>query len=288
MLLLRLFLEPRLTDGPRRRRQSQGTVDAAAGVLGREPNSVRALHGRAEVLLAQHQDREALQLLQRYVGLAPDDSDANVATAGLLVAAGRSRDALTWIGVHPSLDPRMTDYKVRALMQLGNRSAALAALPPNAAGESAYRASLRGQLAFEAGRCRDAAEAYRAAAAAPDATALAWRNVGSASACAQDYDAAVAALTRSIELNPADPLARRYRASAHRALGQRRAAIEDAEAALRLGGPDADVLMLLGVDEYLAGVHEQGRRDYARGCGLLNPAQTEKRKLCAEQLPRLQ
>jgi tetratricopeptide (TPR) repeat protein len=258
-----------------------------ADVLRREPNSVKALRGRAEILLAQHQDREALQVLQQYAGLAPDDSDVNVAAAGLLVAAGRSRDALTWIGAHPSLDSRMIDFKVQALMQLGSRSAAMAALPPSSAGDSAYRASLRGQLAFDAGRCREAAEAYRAAAAAPDATALTWRNFGSASACAQDYGGAVAELTRAIDLNPADALARRYRASVHRALGNRRAAIEDAGEALRLGGPDADLLMMLGVDEYRAGSREQGRRDYARGCSLLDPQQTEKRKLCAEQLPKL-
>lgn len=255
--------------------------------LRRDPNSIEALHGEAEILLNQHRDQEALQLLQRYAALAPDDRDANVAAAGLLVQTGRSQDALAWIDSHGSSDPRMTDFKVKALLQLGNRSAANAALPHVAAGESAYRASLRGQLAFEAGRCGEAATAYRVAASAADATSLTWRNFGSASACAYEYPTAVSALTRAINLNPGDAVARRYRASAERALGNRRAAIEDAREALQLGGPDADLLMMLGIDEYLAGSQEEGRRDYATGCGLLDASQTEKRRLCAEQIPKM-
>jgi len=258
-----------------------------ADLLRRDPNSLKALHGRAEILLAQHNDREALQVLQKYAALSPGDSDVNVVTAGLLVQTGRPQDALTWIAAHPTADPRMTDFRVKALMLLGKTKDANAALPPVAPNEPAYRASLRGQLAFDAGRCREAEDSYRAAAAAPDATALTWRNVAAASACAHDYDTAVTAATRAINLKPTDALAYRYRASAYRAQGNRSAAIADAAEALRLGGPDADLLMLLGVDEYLSGLRERGRDDYAKGCALLDASQTEKRRLCAAQLPKM-
>ena len=256
-------------------------------VLGRDPRSIDALHGKAEIFLNEHRDPEALQLVQRYAALVPGDADANVAIAGLLVQTGRAQDGLDWIAAHPSADPRLIDYKVEALLRLGKRAAATAALPAGAAGESPFRASLRAQLAFEAGRCDEAAAAYRIASAAPGASALTWRNFGSASACAHAYPTAVNALTRAIELNPTDALARRYRASAYRALQNRDAAIADAVEALRLGGPDADLLMLLGVDEYLAGSRERGRRDFTRGCALLDPSQTAKLQRCAEQLPKM-
>lgn len=266
------------------------SADAAAeyeAALRIDPNSIDALHGEAQALIAMRRDRDALPYLKRYVAIAPDDPDANVATAGLLVAAGRSQDALDFIKAHPSNDPRMTDYRVRALMQVGNRAAAVAALPAAGPNDSAYRASLRGQLAFEAGRCGEAADAYRVAAKASDATPLTWRNYGAASACANDYPAAIAALTRAIGLNPLDPLARRYRADVYRRTGNLAGAIEDARAALRLGGEDADLLMLLGIDEYRAGALRDGVRDYAQGCALLPATATEKRRLCEEQLPKM-
>jgi len=176
---------------------------------------------------------------------------------------------------------------VRALMQLGHRAAAVAALPAAGPNDSAYRASLRGQLAFEAGRCGEAEDAYRVAAKASDATPLTWRNYGAASACAKDYPAAITALTRAIGLNPLDPLALRYRADVYRRTGEVPAAIQDARAALRLGGEDADLLMLLGVDEFLSGARADGVRDYARGCELLPPSATAKRHVCDEQLPKM-
>nr|MDQ6944272.1 hypothetical protein [Candidatus Eremiobacteraeota bacterium] len=74
---------------------------------------------------------------------------------------------------------------------------------------------------------------------------------------------------------------------AHRALGNRPAAIEDARAALELGGPEANLLMMLGVDEYLAGSRATGKHDYERGCALLDPAETEKRALCTVQLAKM-
>jgi len=261
--------------------------------LRRDARSAAALHGLAEVRLEQQRDRDALALLKRYVAVAPDDPDVNVVVAGLLAKTRRSEDALAWIAAHASADPRMTDYKVRALLMLGRTAAAGAALPASVRGESAYRASLRAEIAFRAGRCREAADAYRAAAsapppdAAPGSYALAWRNAGAASACAKDYEAAVAELTRAIDLNPRDALARRYRADAHRALGSRRAAIDDARAALELGEPEANLLMMLGIDEYLDGSHAIGKHDYERGCALLDPAQTEKRELCTVQLAKM-
>ena len=261
--------------------------------LRRDARSAGALRGLAELRLEQRRDPEALALLKRYVAVAPDDPDVNVVVAGLLAKAGRPADALAWIAGHPSADPRMTDYKVRALLMLGRTGAAVAALPASARGESAYRASLRAEIAFREGRCREAAGAYRIAAstplsdAAPGSDALAWRNAGAASACAKEYEAAVADLTRAIDLNPRDPLARRYRADAHRALGSRRAAIDDARAALELGGAEANLLMMLGIDEYLAGSRAAGKRDYERGCALLEPAQTDKRALCALQLAKM-
>ena len=272
------------------------TPDAVAeyeDALRRDARSAPALRGLAEVRLEQQHDGDALALLKRYVAVAPGDPDVNVVVAGLLAKTGRPQDALAWIAVHPSADPRMTDYNVRALLMLGRTAAAGAALPASARGESAYRASLRAEIAFRAGRCHEAADAYRAAASAPapdappGADALAWRNAGAASACAKDYDAAVTALTRAIDLNPRDPLARRYRADAHRALGNRLAAIDDARAALALGGPEASLLMMLGVDEYLAGSRTVGKRNYERGCALLDPAQTEKRELCTAQLAKM-
>jgi|GEM_PF-2289874 len=263
-------------------------------VLRRDARSAAALHGLAEVWLEQQHDRDALALLKRYVAVAPDDSDVNVVVAGLLAKTGRSEDALAWIAGHASSDPRMTDYKVRALLTLGRTGAAVAALPASARDESAYRASLRAEIAFRAGRCREAADAYRVAATAPHpdapppgADALEWRNAGAASTCAKDYAAAVTALTHAVDLNPRDPLARRYRADAHRALGDRLAAIEDARAALALGGPEANLLMMLGIDEYLAGSRSIGKRNYERGCALLDAAQTEKRALCAVQLAKM-
>lgn len=261
--------------------------------LRRDARSAPALRGLAEIRLERQQDADALALLKRYVVVAPDDRDVNVVVAGLLAKTGRSEDALAWIAAHPSADPRMTDYKVRALLGLGRTGAAVAALPASARGESAYRASLRAEIAFRAGRCREAADAYRAAAsgappdAPPGADALAWRNAGAASACAKDFEAAVAELTHAIDLNPRDPLARRYRADAHRALGSRTAAIEDARAALELGGPEANLLMMLGIDEYLAGSRAVGKQDYARGCTLLDAAQAEKRALCTVQLAKM-
>ncbi|MEA2784202.1 MAG: hypothetical protein QOF71_306 [Candidatus Eremiobacteraeota bacterium] len=271
------------------------TTDAVSeyeDALRRDARFAPALHGLAEVRLEQQRDRDAVALLKRYVAVSPDDSDVNVVVAGLLAKTGRAEDALAWIAAHGSADPRMTDYRVRALLSLGRTAAAGAALPASARGESAYRASLRGELAFHAGRCREAADAYRVAAASPvaetpGADALAWRNAGAASACAKDYDAAVSALTRAVDLNPRDPLARRYRADAHRALGNRAAAIGDARAALELAGPEANLLMMLGIDEYLAGSHATGKRDYERGCALLDPAQTEKRELCTAQLAKM-
>ena len=260
--------------------------------LRRDARSATALHGLAEVRLEQQNDRDAVALLKRYVAVTPDDPDVNVVVAGLLAKTGRAQDALAWIAAHPSADPRMTDYRVRALLSLGRAGAAGAALPASARGESAYRASLRGEIAFRAGRCSEAASAYRAAASSPaadtpGAEALAWRNAGAASACAKDYDAALTALTRAVDLNPRDPLARRYRADANRALGNRTAAIADARAALELAGPEANLLMMLGIDEYLAGSHATGKRDYDLGCALLDPAQTDKRELCAAQLAKM-
>jgi tetratricopeptide (TPR) repeat protein len=258
-----------------------------AAALRDDPSSTAALRGEAELFLAERRDGDALRVLRTYAKLAPDDADVNVAVAGLLVQTGRAQDALAWIAAHPSADPRMTDYQAGALAKLGQRSAAAAMLGPVAFVEPPYRTALRAQLAFEAGRCREAADAYEIVASSPETSALAWRNYGAASACAHDDVTAVAAFTRAIGLNPLDPLAVRYRANAYRNLGNRAAAIRDTRDALRLGGPDADLLMLLGIDEYLDGAHEQGRRDYAQGCALLDPAETEKHRRCDEQLPKL-
>ena len=258
-----------------------------AAALKINASSRDALHGEAEALIAMRRDRDAIPYLKRYVAIAPENSDANVALAGLLVAAGRSQDALDFIKAHPSADASMMDYQVRALMQLGDRAAATAALPAPGPHDSAYRASLRGQLAFEAGRCREAEDAYRIAAAAHDATPLTWRNYGAASACAKDRPAALTALNRAIGLNPADALAYRYRADVFRDAGDVAGAIEDARAALRLGGENPDLLMMLGIDEYRSGARPDGLRDYARGCELLPAAASAKRRLCDEQLPKL-
>jgi tetratricopeptide (TPR) repeat protein len=255
--------------------------------LRHDAKSARALHGLAEVRLEQRRDREALQALARYAAVAPDDADVNVAAAGLLAKTGRAEDALAWIAAHPSGDPRMLDFKVRALLMLGRAAEAATALPASARGESAYRASLRGELAFRAGRCREAAEAYRAAAAGPDVNALTWRNAGAASDCAKEFDVALDALNRAADLNPRDPLTHRYRAAAYRGLGKRLAAIDEARKALELGGADADLLMMLGVDEYLAGSRTAGRTDYERGCAMVDPSQPQKRQYCAAQLAKM-
>ena len=156
----------------------------------------------------------------------------------------------------------MTDYKVRALLMLGRTAAAVAALPASARGESGYRASLRARSRFAKGGAvkppTPIASPHRRRFPKQRLRRVPRRSRGATPArrarARKSTRPRVADLTKAVDLNPRDPLARRYRADAHRALGHRLAAIDDARAALALGGPEANLLMMLGVDEYLAGV----------------------------------
>jgi tetratricopeptide (TPR) repeat protein len=266
------------------------TGDARAdyeAILRHNSSQRDALQGLAYALLNAGDEQAALPLLERYVALDPAQTDGNtiVALTDILIAHRRYAEALTYLNANPSPTPHAIENKAQALIGLGRRDEALAALASIPAGTPGS-ASLRGVMLFESHRCNDAARAFAEATQRDPNDELSWRNLGAAYLCANKLAPARDAFQRAIGLKPADTLALRYQADVLRRIGDLRGAVKSARAYLALGGDEPHALMALGVDEYSLGERSRAIADYERGCKLL-PASDPDAAACKSQLPQM-
>lgn len=274
--------------------EMEGLYDRASSdyetVMRTDKNNVDALFAEARIKLLQNKKNEALTLLERYAGIAntPNITAVRVVTQ-LYISEDRPDEALEWISTHGSNDERLVEYHVQALAMLGRFSEAESILRLAPAKMSDFGETIKGQVSMATGNCGQAVLAFRRATFGSyhDAHEV-WRNYGIANICTRDFRAAIVAFDEAIRLDRADALAYRYRADASRSLNLLEDAIRDAKEAIRLAGPDARLLMMLGVDEYRSRNRRLGRADYQRGCSLLQPNDLAQIELCKKQLPRMQ
>ncbi len=274
--------------------EREGLHDKASSdyetVIRADMNNIDALYAEARIKLLQNKQNEALTLLQRYAGIAniPNITAVRVVTQ-LLISENRPNEALEWISTHGSNDERLVEYHAQALAMLGRFSEAESLLRLAPEKGSDFGETIKGQVAMATGNCEQAVRAFKRATLGSyrDASDI-WRNYGIANICTRKVGAAIAAFDEAIRLDHADALAYRYRADAYRSLGLLDDAIRDAKEALRLAGPDARLLMMLGVDEYRSRDRRLGRADYQRGCSLLQANELAQIDLCKKQLPHMQ
>jgi tetratricopeptide (TPR) repeat protein len=256
-------------------------------VLSRNSSQRDALQGLAYALLNAGDEQAARPLLERYVALDPAQTDSNaiVALTDILIAHRKYAEALTYLNANPSPTPHAIENQAQALIGLGRRDEALAALAGVPAGTPGS-ASLRGVMLFESHHCNDAARAFAEATQRDPNDELSWRNLGAAYLCANAFALARDAFQHAIALKPADMPALRYQADVLRRLGDLRGAIKSARAYLALGGDEPHALMALGLDEYALGDRSHAIADYERGCKLL-PASDPDAATCKSQLPQM-
>ena len=132
-----------------------------------------------------------------------------------------------------------------------------------------------------------ARDAFQAAASAAPTDSLRWNDLAAASLCANDFRTAAYASARAVELDPSDAKAFRYRANALRGIGDLPSSIRAAHRALDLGGDEARLLMMVGIDEYTIGKKRLGYLDYKRGCDALSDPASAGARACSWQLPKM-
>ncbi len=267
-----------------------------ATVVAKDPRDSESTYNLARLRIEQHRDAEAVPLLKRYATLVPGATDVITLVPEIYLNANRPVDALDWLDHHPEKSESAIDNRARALLMLGRKSEAAVLLAENPIAVSTYRERVRGDLELRAGDCPAAENHYAAASANLKPTTAAtreenfstWRNFAVAHICANHAQQAIAALDNALVIEPSDALALRYRADARRASGDIPGAIADATRALAHDPKDANLLMMLGVDEYRTGKHARGAAHYRLGCDLLASDETVKRAACAQQLPKMQ
>lgn len=270
-------------------------LDAAAAdfdaVLAREPANREALRGLAGVRLGQHRERDAVVLLQRYgkenkqaEGDGDGDGDVTVALSSLLIDEKAYAEALRYVDAHPVDRPDALRNRARALDGLGRHDEAVAILRRT---RDPKNSRLLGEIAFAQQHCDVARDAFGEAARAAPTDSLRWRDFAAASLCANDVRTAAYASARAVELDPTDAKAFRYRADALRGIGDLPGSIRAAHRALDLGGDEARLLMMVGVDEYTIGKKRLGYLEYKRGCDALTDPASADARACRRQLPTM-
>jgi len=266
-------------------------LDAAASdfdvVLAREPANLEALRDLAGVRLAQHRERDVVGLLQRYLKgnkQAEDDADVTIALSSLMIDGKAYGDALHYLDRRPIDRPDAVRNRARALDELGRHDATIALLKKTDDPESNR---ILGEIAFAQHHCDVARDAFQAAASAAPTDSLRWNDLAAASLCANDFRTAAYASARAVELDPSDAKAFRYRANALRGIGDLPSSIRAAHRALDLGGDEARLLMMVGIDEYTIGKKRLGYLDYKRGCDALSDPASADARACSRQLPKM-
>lgn len=269
----------------------KGSFEKAAAqyddVLRSDAANTGALYGAARISLLQGDaDRASRYLAKLQQKTSPEDPDVVRVAANMLLSAKRPDAVLQLLSRYHGDDSRLIEYRAQALAETGHADEALALLRSRKT--SVYGSAVRGQIALASHDCPDAVKAFRETLSSGDPQPpFMWRNLGIASLCSRMLPEAFSAFSKAIELDQRDALSYRYRADTQRAYGNLEASIEDARQALALGGEDAAILMMLGVDEYRTGNRRIGKEHYADGCKLLPPSDVDKRRLCAAQLPRM-
>ena len=269
----------------------RGHLDAAASdfdaVLAREPANLEALRGLAGVRLGQHRERDVVVLLQRYLKASKEaegDADVTVALSSLLIDGKAYGDALQYLDAHPVDRPDAVRNRARALDGLGRHDEAVALLKKTHDPENSR---ILGEIAFAQQHCDVARDAFQEAARAAPTESVRWNDLAAASLCANDFRTAAYASARAVELDPTDAKAFRYRANALRGIRDLPGSIRAAHRALDLGGDEARLLMMVGIDEYTIGKKRLGYLDYKRGCDALTDPASADARACSRQLPNM-
>ena len=256
-------------------------------VLSHDIDNVIALQNLAAIRLRQHRDGEAQVLLQKYLRYSKDvtnDGSVSLAVASLLVASNKYTDALSYLDSHPSESNSARRLRARALFGSGEHLDALKEIEKLTDPESA---KLTGELFFLNHECSRSADAFSVAAPAYSQDLLFWRNFSAASLCEKNFVRAAFTSGRAIKIDPLDATSYQYRADALRGTGDLAGAVAAGRQALKLGGINARLLMMVGIDEYKLGDKSGGYSDYKAGCQSLTSKDAADLRMCAAQLPRM-
>jgi tetratricopeptide (TPR) repeat protein len=180
---------------------------------------------RASELIARGRNTEAIELLRSVLARDASQASARAALAALLGEAGRRDDALAVLLEGTKVDPlRFAMPAARLQHDLGDTAGAMATLAavPASQRTGAHHA-LEGGLAYQAGRHREAVDAYRSALSTPDALPVWWLGLGLAHEAAGQGAEAHAAFSRLAD-------ARALPAEMQRFVAQRMAATASAAA----------------------------------------------------------
>ncbi len=204
---------------------------------------------RANLLHELGRDDEALASYAEAERLSLPFPELHYNRADLLAARGAEDAALADLDRALELDPGFLDARVNRAGILAARGDGAAAWPDVEAGlardpGNPYLLCILGQLEAARGEARAAFAAFDAAVAAEPGLVAAWASRAALHLEVGDPDAAVADLTRALDLG-ADSSLLFNRAVAHRAAGRLKAAKDDAERSLSMRPGDPDVLALL-------------------------------------------
>ncbi|MBB5868373.1 tetratricopeptide (TPR) repeat protein [Allocatelliglobosispora scoriae] len=230
-----------------------GMLDEAlaeyTAVIVADPHYAEYYLDRGNILRRLGRDDEALADYETAIRMSPPFPEVHYNRADMMLAAGEIEAGLAGLGYVIELDPAFLDaYVNRAgiFAELGDHDAAARdvatglALDP----DNPHLHCVRGQLHAEKGEYAEATAAFDAALARDPALQAAWAGRAAVRFDQGDPAAAVADLTRAIEIG--DDAALRYnRATAYQATDRRASAVADLRRALELAPDDPDTAALL-------------------------------------------
>jgi len=230
----------------------------------------KLLGNKAELLLSLNRPKEARAAAQEAVdldnGAAIENPAAHVTLGCALARLGRVDDALKVLerACGLSREPAFAYYhRGMLLWQLGRRPEALAAMAEAAKRQATLHGihvNYAGKL-LDVGRVEEARALLEACLPAEEAThtlrAAAWNLLGVVRMRSAQFDTALVALGRAVELDPKNPFPHRNRAMVLGRLGRPAEAVAAFKAAMDCGDRSGETLEKLGFALYQARRYEE-------------------------------